>query len=199
MPDRSPDSDAALERMVDAYAVDLYRFARARVSDADAAEDLVQETFVAAVRAFSSFRGRSSERTWLTGILKHKIVDYYRKESREARHTRDVPEPGRLEQMLQKSRHWNAEIGPLDWSADPAALTESRELFETLRRCLAELPERARAIFRMRELENSTPAELCDVFQCSPGSLRMTLHRARFQIRHCLERNWFAGEAGRNA
>lgn len=186
-----PAAESALERMVDEYARDLFRYARQRVSDYDTAEDLVQETFVAAIRGYDSFRGGSSERTWLTGILKHKIVDHYRRDSRDQKRYQTVPEPGELEKLLQKSRHWNSEIGPLDWTADPAALNESRELFETLRRCLEELPQRMGAVFRMRMLEELSSSRLCETFHCTPENLRMILHRARFQLRRCLETNWF--------
>jgi RNA polymerase sigma-70 factor (ECF subfamily) len=120
------------ERWVDDHGDCLYRYAVLRVRRSEVAEDLVQEAFCAAVRTYSNFRGKSSERSWLCGILKNKICDYFRKLGRETCFTD-------LEFLDDEMSHkfidqgWNHDLGPAEWKSEPEVLVDRAEFWETFR------------------------------------------------------------------
>jgi RNA polymerase sigma-70 factor (ECF subfamily) len=192
---------------VDRHGDYLYRYAMFRLRDASAAEDAVQETLLAALKAYDAFAGRGSERTWLVGILKHKIADHFRRASRE--NTAGGEEEGEaLEQkelFMQTGEwvgHWVAAVhpekaeilGPHEWHATPEQLLEQGEFWEVFGRCLQPLPARIASAFTMREVDGLTSEEICDVLNIKVNNLWVMLHRARAHLRRCLELNWFRRE-----
>jgi RNA polymerase sigma-70 factor (ECF subfamily) len=142
----------------------LTAYALRRVGDSGLAEDLVQDTFVAALGAAQGFRGDASPRTWLTGILKHRIADTYRA-------------PERAIESLDENEGAEAELAAPD--ADPAADLERTRLRETLRRQLARLPKRARRAFELAELEGRDAAEVSRLLGVTPHSVWEMVRRAR--------------------
>ena len=183
------------ESWVEEHGDALFRYARFRIHDAQVAEDLVQETFLAALRARESFAGRSSVRTWLFGILKHKIIDHIRKISRE----RPANVPDSMETSLidsfDESGGWNTQ--PAKWSTDPSLLLEQREFLEMLQHCLSELPPRLHQVFTMRELDGLSTEEICKTMDITPTNGGVMLHRARMRLRNCLETKWFDRAEGK--
>ncbi|MHC4601642.1 MAG: sigma-70 family RNA polymerase sigma factor [Planctomycetota bacterium] len=180
---------------VDRYGNDLYRYALVRVRNPEVAEELVQETFLAALKGRKSFSGRSSEKTWLIGILKHKIVDAYRKSSREkalGKGEEDEDDPA--EALFDANGHWKE--SPVSWGGDPKNLVEQQEFREVLDRCLEGLPDRMARAFFLREMEALETEEIRKDLGVTTTNLGVILHRARARLRHCLERNWFGGRAG---
>lgn len=175
-------------RWVDAHADVLYRFAMLRVRDATAAEELVQETFLAALQSMERYAGQSSERTWLVGILKHKIVDHFRKLARD-RGPVETTNDADL-QLFDENRYWIHEDGPRDWGPDPSTDYERSRFGEILQQCLSGLPPRMAAAFTMREIDDLDSAEVCKVLEVTSTNLWVILHRARAQLRLCLESNW---------
>ncbi len=179
---------------VDAHGDALFRFAWIRVRDRSLAEDMVQEALLAAFQGRDSFSGRSSERTWLIGILKNKIADHFRRKAREG--LRDEPF---LQENLERSRfdaagHWTA--GPADWGTDPADLARQADFLDHLRRCLSELPASQASAFTLREVDGMDAREICKVLEVSETNLWVILHRARMRLRACLEANWFGENTG---
>lgn len=177
---------------VDEHGDYLYRYALSRLLDPHLAEELVQETFLGALKSLESYRGQASIKTWLVGILKHKIVDHYRKagrekpyESVEKRHDRD-PE------LFDQAGGWK--IGPDRWKVDPGKIQENREFWETFRKCLLKLPKKQIDLFTLRELEGKKSAEICMLLDITPTNLWVMLYRARMSLRKCLEDNWFKTE-----
>lgn len=176
---------------VENYGDVLYRYALVRVGRHETAEDLVQETLLAALEARGRFDGRSSEQTWLIGILSHKIVDYFRKNSR-----RDTAE---LDEQQDAPRHpgfdqhgsWIAEVGR--WPREPTQALESREFWSLFEDCLSKLDPALLAVFSLRELDQLSTEEICKTLELSPTNLRVRLYRARAALRSCLEANWFEG------
>jgi RNA polymerase sigma-70 factor, ECF subfamily len=172
----------------------LYRYARSRVGNREAAEDLVQDAFLAALQSRDRFQGRATVRTWLLSILRHKIVDHYR---RVAGSLPTVgPDPsGKPDPVIDRyfsgKGLWKKAIAP--WKAPDQAL-EDREFWDVLDRCLSRLPRSLSSVFILRELEELETAELLRALALSEGNLRVRLHRARLLLRECLEKNWFAGE-----
>lgn len=174
----------------------LYRYALFRLRDASAAEDAVQETLLAAFQAHEGFAGRGSERTWLTGILKHKIVDHFRRASRQTPASQLGDERLEHPELFRSASdewtgHWWDTKAPVDWRADPARLCEQTEFWEVFRECLSPLPERVASAFLLREVDGLESAEICEVFQITTNNLWVMLHRARAHLRRCLELNWF--------
>jgi RNA polymerase sigma-70 factor (TIGR02943 family) len=172
----------------------LYRMALMRVGRPDLAEDLVQETLLAAWQARASFAGKSSESTWLVAILKRKIIDHFRKIWRQV----DLPDVIETDDLTEdfmatgeRSGHWKTERAPADWGRSPEALLQNRQLREVLTQCVEQLPESLSAIFVVREIEGLTTEEICQEFSLSPSNLWVILHRARTRLRRCLEKNWF--------
>jgi RNA polymerase sigma-70 factor, ECF subfamily len=180
------------EKWVSEHGDCLFRFAMQRVRKAELAEDLVQDTLLAAVRALAGFSGKSSERSWLVGILKHKIVDHFRKSGRETSFTD-------MEFLKDEMSHkfenefWNHDIGPQAWQ-ETEAVKYSGEFWQTMRSCLAKLPPRVAQVFMMREMDGVKSTEICEGLEISDGNLWVMLHRARMALRECLEINWFGPE-----
>jgi len=177
------------ERWVDDHGDCLYRYALLRVRHPEVAEDLVQETLCAAIRVYKGFRGKSSERSWLCGILKNKICDHFRKAGRETSFTD-------LEFLNDEMSHkfidqgWNHELGPCEWKAG-AEVMDRAEFWETFRACLSNLPARVADAFMLREMEEMDTAKICQALRISQNNLWVILHRARMALRECLELNWF--------
>ena len=186
------------ENWVDQYGDFLYHFTLSRIKDPSIAEDLVQETFLAALKARKNFRGRSSARTWLIAILKHKLVDYIRKRVREQ--TSD-----KVESMFNAAANDPADtnfndvgdwrVRPSKWAIDPMKLYEQKEFMDVLYQCLAELPERQAEAFMMREIDGFSTEEICKVLNISATNSWVMLYRARMWLRRCLENNWLNTES----
>ncbi|MBW2437745.1 MAG: sigma-70 family RNA polymerase sigma factor [Desulfobacterales bacterium] len=180
------------ESWVDNYGDFLYRFALARVKDQSIAEDLVQETFLAALRARENFQGQSTGRTWLTAILKHKIVDHIRKKIRE-------PSTDKIETLTDASDpdfddrgEWS--IRPGKWVVNPGNLYEQKEFLDVLYHCLAELPERLAEAFIKREMEGLSTEKICKELGITATNSWVMLYRARMSLRRCLENRWLSAE-----
>lgn len=169
----------------------LTSYARRALRNAADAEDAVQSTLAAALEAPESFAGRSSAQTWLTGILKHKIIDVFRHRARES--VGETPIDDELldesETLFTADGHW--QVTPTSWGNPEAALA-SREFFEVLEACIACLPKHTARVFTMREMMGLEVNEICDVLGISANSCYVTLHRARLKLRSLLEQRWFA-------
>jgi len=184
------------EVWVDRHGDYLYRFALARIKDPSVAEDLVQETFLAALGALKNFESRSAVRTWLTAILKHKIVDYFRKNSKEQTRE-DIEAIGEsIDSLFDNTGQWK--IKPGKWDVNPMKIYEQKEFLEILYKCLAKLPERLAKAFIMREMEGLNTEEICKALTASATNSWVMLYRARMSLRGCLEKNWFNSEAQGN-
>jgi RNA polymerase sigma-70 factor (ECF subfamily) len=165
----------------------LLRYASLQLRDRSAAEDVVQETLLAALTAKAGFAGRSNLRTWLTGILKHKIIDFIRRASREAPlgAEEDASDPDAL---FDETGHWREP--PPAWT-DPDASLEQRQFFEVLEDCLGRLPAKTARTFMMREHLGCETDEICKELGVTPTHCWVLLYRARVALRECLQTNWF--------
>ena len=154
----------------------------------------MQETFLAALRGLQSFKHRSSGYTWLTAILKHKIVDYLRKKHRE-QVIEDIESLSEAtDGFFKSSGNWK--IRPGRWDINPAKIFEQQEFMNVMLRCLAQLPERLARAFMLREMEGLSTEELCKSMQISPTNSWVMLYRARTYLRRCLEITWFDKSTG---
>ncbi len=178
---------------VDRHGDALFRFALLRVRNAERAEDLVQETFLAALHARASFSGHASERTWLIGILKRKAVDHLRRTSREGSASDADAVAGADAGFFTARGKWR--LLPERWAGDPHRALEEKEFWKAFGHCMANLPPRLADAFCLHEVEELDGREVCKVLDVSPTNLWTQLHRARLALRRCLEVHWFGRRA----
>ena len=189
-----PPADADLgdpAQWVDRYGDALLQYAVTRVGDRETAEDLVQETFLSALKARGDFDRRAAFSTWLIAILRRKIIDHYRKDARTLV-TTDA-ELDEVAPLFDRTGHWT--VPPANWRSTPASQAENSEFWQIVRRCLAELPRHLAQAFELRELGLATVQEASEIAGITPRNLSVRLHRSRLLLRSCLEQKWFAAEA----
>jgi RNA polymerase sigma-70 factor (ECF subfamily) len=176
----------------------LMRVALLQLRDKALADDVVQETLLAALSS-STFSGKSSLKTWLTGILKHKIVDAIRRKQREPASASTLGEECDLEDLdgLFKTSNGAWETPPADWG-DPEQALNRRQFFDIMEFCLEKLPPNTARVFMMREVMELETDEICKVLTITTNNLWVILYRARMSLRECLEKNWFR-EGGASA
>lgn len=185
------------EQWVELHGEILYRFALLRLRHPKSAEEIVQETFLAALESHRRFQGRSSERSWLIGILKHKVIDHFRKRRREEPSQQIETFVGDMDGRFDENGHWRRdETGPAEWAADPEVLLERKEFWTVMERCLSKLPVRMARAFFLREIDDIDSREVCDILEISSSNLWVLLHRARMQLRQCLEIHFFGIKRG---
>lgn len=176
------------DKWIDTYADYLFNYAVVRVNDNDIAKDLVQETFFAGLKSAKNFEGKSTERTWLVSILKRKIIDYYRKINSKK---------GQAEVRMsfydngENEGSWIEERVPQSWGNEAEKTIENTELKSQLDKCIDALPEKYSMVFRMKTIQEFETEEICKELDISPSNLWVIIHRARTQLRNCMEKNWF--------
>lgn len=186
-----PDPGLWVER----YGDYLYAYVMVRLADEEKAADLVQETFLAALRASKHFKGESSEKTWLTSILKRKIIDVYRQKRKEA----DLPlnEFGKdydqgssagEDNFIREQAGENEAIRSS--SLLPSEELELKELRKIITKCIAKLPENLAAVFVMKMIDGANTEEICKELDISPSNVWVMLHRARARLKKCIVSNW---------
>lgn len=183
---------AALARWLAEHGDYLYRFAFFQLHDAPAAEDLVQDTLIAAWTARKQFSGAASERTWLTAILKNKMVDHFRRERRESPGEEALSDDD-IDALFTADLHW--QLRPTD-PGEPSRALEDKDFWRTLNDCLAGLSATQARAFMLSELHELSTSELCKDLDLSPTNVWVVLHRARMRLRLCLEEGWLRATAG---
>ena len=174
----------------DQYGDALYRHAVFRLRDPMTAEEMVQETFIAALQARDRFAGQSTEKTWMVGILKHKIIDYVRKAVRENPHDETL---GEFDTLLNESfdgrGHWKIDVNR--WSL-PDDQLENERFLNTLNDCVENLPKRLATLYILREIDGMDSETICKEMALSTtNNLWTMLSRMRMRLRQCLDLNWF--------
>lgn len=168
----------------------LFRFAILRVKDPVVAEDLVQETFLAALKGIDGFKGGASLRTWLVGILKHKIIDQFRRNKPEIA-VSDLATLDSESEAERLDRSDRRREKPPVWHGDPDNLLRNKEFWDVLKQCLDGLPDAHRRAFSLREIDGISGEEICKILDITSTNLWVILHRARGKLKNCLENNWF--------
>jgi RNA polymerase sigma-70 factor (ECF subfamily) len=180
------------ERWLDDHGSALYSFALLHLRDTHRAEDLVQETLLAALKASKNFNEDSSVRTWLIGILKHKIMDQFRRQTREgpasssADDAFEALEKQQVENLFTDAGSWNIPI--TEWG-NPEQDLFRNEFWKFIERCTAGLSPKMARLFILRDLWGLETEEVCKELDITPTNLWTTLHRARLGMRQCLEKN----------
>ena len=176
----------------------LFRYAMVKLRDEHLAEDAVQETLLAALQGYKNFSGESTEKTWLVGILKHKIVDLIRKKVREPTLI-NVDEPMEFSQdevsgsMFDDTGHW---VTPCqDWG-NPDKVLEQKRFWEVLTACLKRLPPQLAMLYSLREISGMDTEEICKELNITSTNSWVMLHRARLGLKQCFELNWLGDVKG---
>ena len=169
----------------------LLKFARLQLRNETWAEDAVSEAMLAALAKPQAFGNRSQLKTWLVGILKHKIIDAMRQRGREVCqvHADEDSNEDPLDYLGFKADGHFTEA-PADWG-NPEQQASSRQFFEVLELCASQLPVVQGRLFLMREWLELSSEEICKELQLTPTNLYVQLHRARLRLRECLELNWY--------
>ena len=173
----------------------LFNYAIVRVNDREKAEDLVQETFLAGLKAKDNFQGKSSERTWLISILKRKIIDTYRKQysskvSSMSAYEQDISDGDFYRTEGPFKGHWLEGKGPHSNSLLPEGEMEEGELREIISWCIKNLPPNLAAAFVMKMIDEADSDEICKELGITSSNLWVMLHRARLKMRTCVETKW---------
>ena len=184
------------ETWLNSHGTALYSFALARTRDEHQAEEAVQETLLAALESRHRFSGASSVRTWLIGILKHKLLDHFRRSARETTlddsEESDDLDAAAIDDMFVPDGHWRTQIA--DWG-NPDELLERGQFMTILQRCLDALPPRLARLFWLREVMEEDTENICKELAITPTNLWTMLHRGRLSLRQCLDRNWVGNVA----
>ena len=177
---------------VDNYGDYLFSYSIIRLSDPDMAADVVQETFLSALKAKDNFKGNSTEKTWLTSILKRKIIDIYRKRNtlKETSMQDSINDENFFNYEGPIKGHWKEENGPHSNSLMPEGEVENSELREILEKCISKLPEKLSSVFIMKMVDESSSEEICKELDITPSNVWVMMHRARLKLRNCIEINW---------
>jgi RNA polymerase sigma-70 factor (ECF subfamily) len=177
---------------VAAHADYLYGYTLSRLNDEEQAKDLVQETFLAALERVDKFEGKSSERTWLTAILKNKIIDVYRKRSSGLRKDDDVKLAEEEQQGFfnDDDGHWNKTYSPQPFGVDDHDPLQGKEFNSILQKCMQKLPALWMAVFTMKHLDDATTDIICSELKVTQANFWVIIHRAKLNLRACLQKNW---------
>ena len=186
-PNPVPPPDFA--RQVEALRPQLLRFARSQLRNEVWAEDAVSDTVLAALEKPEGFAGQSQLKTWLVGVLKHKVVDQLRRHTREATVLSTDDGEDLDESLFDRTGHWSDK--PQDWGS-PEAACGQRQFFEVLEACCDQLPPAQGRVFMMREWLELETDEICKELQITSTNLWVLLHRARLRLRECLQLRWFS-------
>jgi len=180
---KTPD----IAQLVELYSGDLLKRAFYKISDPEIAKDIVQDTFLAATEKIHTFKGDSSPRTWLYSILNFKIIDHYRAKSKH-------PVKMKTQSVLDfftDGGEWRENRKPDNWHVEEGSLLDNSEFQSVLASCLDALPDKWNACMKMKYLMSKKGDDICQELDITPTNLWQIMHRAKLNLRDCLETNWF--------
>ena len=180
-------ADLLANKWVNEYAGILLSYTAVRVNDTGIAEDIVQETFISAWKNREGFKGEASEKNWLFSICKNKIIDHYRK---KARMPVQYAEADSTADFFDKNEHWTKEAGPKEWGIDYNQPIEKKEFYSILDFCKQKLQELQQKVFVLKYLEDLDSDEICKLLEISSSNYWVLIHRAKLQLRSCLDKKW---------
>ncbi|MBW6496981.1 MAG: sigma-70 family RNA polymerase sigma factor [Bacteroidales bacterium] len=176
-----------ISQWVSLYTEDMFKWALHKTSSHEISEDLVQDTFMAATEKISSFKGDSTPKTWLFSILNNKIVDYYRKKVKQA-----VPmEDQVFASVFDASGSWVNNRMPHEWHDSETNLLDDEAFQKVLKHCLDALPEKWNLCVKLKYLTNKNGQEICQELNLTASNFWQIIHRAKLQLRVCIDQNWF--------
>jgi RNA polymerase sigma-70 factor (TIGR02943 family) len=176
-----------VKEWVNDYADYLYRYALCRVSDEESARELVQETFLAALESLHSFEQRSTMQTWLTSILRNKIADEYRRKAK----TKPLHTENGKEDFFEENGFWKEAYQPKPFGLEADTALHNKEFDNILKKCLKKLPSLWNAVFTLKLLDEEKTTAICNKLQITASNYWVIIHRAKLNLRDCLQKTWF--------
>jgi RNA polymerase sigma-70 factor (ECF subfamily) len=178
---------------VNRYADELFGYAKAKTSDTELAEDIVQETFLAGLKSLPNFKGESSERTWLYSILKNKIADHYKKASTKyevnnSEYTKE--DDSFLDNYFDEEGEWKKSTAPQKWGIDYSSSIENKELAAILEKCMDKLPKNQKQLIYLKLIQEDKTETVCKELNITSTNYWVLIHRAKLLLRACIEKNW---------
>lgn len=189
----SNDSNQIFREWIDLYSDQLYSWAFYKTSRKETAEDLVQDTFVAAMQAYTKFENKSSIKTWLFSILKNKIYDYHRNNFKIelASEKLNSETINSRNNFFDKDEEWINSAHPADWGEPNENLLDNLEFNKALKKCLEKLPPQWNSAIQLKYLASKDGKIICQELGITPTNFWQILHRAKLNLRKCIELNWF--------
>ena len=181
------ESNTSLTQWIEDYTSELYSWAFYKISERELAKDLVQDTFLAASEKIENFKGDSSPKTWLFSILNHKIIDHYRKKTKQTLSIEDQNQSN----FFNGEGDWITEKSPQAWEESESHLLDDDEFQDILQKCLEALPEKWNLIVKLKYLMSKKGEEICQELDIAPTNYWQMIHRAKLQLRECIETSWF--------
>ncbi len=172
---------------VNQYTDDLYKWAYHKTSNSEVARDLVQDTFLVAVERQETFEGKSSVKTWLFSILNNKIVDFYRKKSK----SHVSMDESFISIFFNRDGDWKLESLPKSWDDEEGHLLDDDDFKKVLQKCLDALPESWNATVKLKYLMQKKGEDICKELNITSSNYWQMIHRAKLQLRACIEKKWF--------
>lgn len=174
------------KKWIDNYADQLYAFCQIRINNSNISEDLVQETFLSAWKARETYKAEASEKNWLFAICKNKIIDHYRKN-----HGNFVSsDKDETDSYFNSEDHWTSEKQPNDWGINGMAHIEKKEFYQVFTKCKQKLKELQQQVFVLKYMEDFDSDQICQILGITSSNYWVLIHRAKLQLRSCLEKNW---------
>ncbi|MBW6480430.1 MAG: sigma-70 family RNA polymerase sigma factor [Bacteroidales bacterium] len=170
------------------HTEEMVRWAFQKTSSEEIARDLVQDTFLAAAEKYENFQGKSTPKTWLFAILNNKIVDHYRKQVRQPTISAD----NLFSEVFDENGSWQSNRAPKDWHQDEEHLLDNEDFKDVLKKCMEALPDNWHSCVRMKYLLNKSGDEICQELGIAPTNYWQIIHRAKLQLRQCIDSKWFA-------
>lgn len=190
----SSETNLQPKQWVQMYSDALYSYAMSKTDKSELAEDLVQETFLSALNSVKNFKGQSSEKTWLFAILKFKIADYYRKASTKyefANSKLSKDEGDFMDNYFNQDGEWTESASPKSWNEDASIALENKELGIALNDCIEKLAENQKQLVLLKMVEETETEIVCKELNITPTNYWVIIHRAKLQLRACIEKTWF--------
>lgn len=184
------DSHTAISSWLDEYGDDLYSWAHYKTSSKETAEDLVQDTMVSAYKSFEKYKVGSNPKTWLFTILNNKIIDYYRSSNTKKSVNQTTLQGKNFDDSNFKSDgQWDKVQKPL-WGNTEEHLLDNPEFLAVLEKCIGNLPPNWKGVILGKYFDHKKGAEICKELNITSSNLWQMAHRAKLQLKDCLEANW---------
>jgi RNA polymerase sigma-70 factor (ECF subfamily) len=186
---RTNVSESEFRKWVEEHSDLLFRYAVRRVDDEELGRDLVQDTFLAAWRNKDSYRGETSVKNWLLLILKSKIIDHFRKLNTRAV-IFGISQEHDDGTFFDSEDHWRKGMYPIAFDVNFQNEIEGREFFKVFDSCGKKLKQIQHAVFVMKYIDDLDSEEICKIMGLTSSNYWVLIHRAKTQLRACLEKNW---------
>jgi RNA polymerase sigma-70 factor (TIGR02943 family) len=185
------EKEQKLKNWIMRYSDALYSYAKDHGFDDDGAKDMVQETFISAWRGMDRYRGETSAKNWLFLILKNKVTDHFRKAATK-KGMNSAQHHGNDNSYFDEEGHWKMEAYPREWQVNLSELVEARDFDKVFNSCKSKLSEVQRAVFIMKYVDEMKSEDICRDLGITSSNYWVLLHRAKVQLRACLQKNWFS-------